>query len=152
MCLDHYENGGIIFCTKLIVQRHHPIKTCFWDCPLFRFLCEFGREDVALGWGENEQGLCMMTVCMSLDEWETLHCREAPLPMACQPRENCGMACLVMTLPWVHDSQPQPGYIRSPWPNGPAWWYFEMTTFISSWDGFQLIILRCFDTTVCLLL
>lgn len=57
------------------------------------------------------------------DEQVSLQCREAPLPTGCQPPENCGMACLDMTLPWVHDTQPQPGYkitltiIRSE-PNG----------------------------------
>lgn len=42
----------------------------------------------------------------------SLHCREAPLPggLLCPP-ENCGMCSLVMTLPWVHDSQPQPGSV-----------------------------------------
>ena len=41
-----------------------------------------------------------------------LQCREAPLPGGLpRPPENCGMCCLVMTLPWVHDSQPQPGSV-----------------------------------------
>lgn len=32
-----------------------------------------------------------------------------PCPRLAPPPENCGMCCLDMTLPWVHDSQPQPG-------------------------------------------
>lgn len=145
VCLDHSEKGGrpVISCQTNYCPTASPhnnkIIGCHWDCHLFRFLCEFGREDVALGWGLSGQGLCMLTVCMSHDEWVILHCREAPLPMACQPPENCGTACLVMTLPWVHDSQPQPGYIRSPWSNGPGdtlkW---QHSTFFWGWFSFYI--------------
>lgn len=49
------------------------------------------------------------------DDRVGLHCREAPLPLRlAPPPENCGMCCLVMTLPWVHDSQPQPGSVWVP--------------------------------------
>lgn len=145
VCLDHSEKGGrpVISCQTnycpTVSPHNNKIIGCHWDCHLFRFLCEFGREDVAVGWGLSGQGLCMLTVCMSHDEWVILHCREAPLPMACQPPENCGMACLVMTLPWVHDSQPQPGYIRSPWSNGPGdtlkW---QHSTFFWGWFSFYI--------------
>lgn len=41
-----------------------------------------------------------------------LLCREAPLLGSWpRPPEKCGTCCLVMTLPWVHDSQPQPGSV-----------------------------------------
>lgn len=47
-----------------------------------------------------------------------LHCREAPLPGGWQrPPENGVMCCLVMTLPWVHDSQPQSGSVLVPLPS-----------------------------------
>lgn len=72
-------------------------------------------------WCRAEQRWLRFTLCAALHEhlhteWVALQCREAPLPAACQPPENCGMRCLDMTLPWVHDSQPQPDFFL-----GQAW-------------------------------
>lgn len=55
VCLDYSEKGGwpiIYYQTNYCPTaslHNNKITGCHWNCHLFRFLCEFGREDVALG-------------------------------------------------------------------------------------------------------
>lgn len=64
------------------------------------------------GWGPKSCGIGVDKHTVSAWHRVGLHCREAPLLGGLpRPPENCGMCCLVMTLPWVHDSQPQPGSV-----------------------------------------